>query len=69
MKSPAQQRREANGWGHPGWERYEGPTNGYGRPLYDDDSAVVTVPEPGKYRVAWDVGTCRFKLIPLELEF
>jgi hypothetical protein len=42
-------------------------TGGIGK--YDDDSALVTVKEPGVYRVKWDVGANRFKLIPVELGF
>jgi hypothetical protein len=66
--SPADYRASQNGWGHPGWERpvqEQEPQE----PIYDEDSAIVVAPEPGKYRVSWDVGTNRFTLIPVELPF
>jgi hypothetical protein len=69
MTSPAAYRRQQNGWGHPGWESYPGPFQAPQEPLYDPDAALVTVPEPGIYRVKWDVGTSRFILEPVELAF
>lgn len=65
--SPADHRSLKNGYGHPGWPM---PTFPVGQEhVYDPDSAVVTVTEPGVYRVKWDVGTNRFKLVPIELPF
>jgi len=69
--SPADFRATQNGWGHPGWEKpipvadLEKPA----RATWDEDSAIVVVPEAGKYRVQWDIGTSRFTLIPVELDF
>jgi hypothetical protein len=37
--------------------------------MFDEDSAIVNVSEPGQYRVRWDIGTSRFVLVPLHLGF
>ena len=80
--SPAEFRRQQNGWGKFGWpDRYPGPQRPRREPAkvryefgpqpkgsWDADSAVVRVDEPGTYRVKWDVGTSRFVLVAIDLD-
>lgn len=38
-------------------------------PLEPSPDTLVTVKEPGVYRVKWDVGSERFVLVPVHLDF